>query len=263
MLSSTAVGQQPTVPAQVQPVPATDAQRADRLLGRRVVDGQSAVGEINAQGRPLVRRVGDCLADGRLRAAAAAAARPASRRTRPGPAQRARRRYAARVGPGQCFAPSPPARPHTGRGCGPALVAPFRVGQPCIEEVSADVHPAADMRGPALIDRAVPGVAVGVDEPLVILEERGRGVPGAGRRTGRRRCTGWRRRRRTPRRGPSAAGRAAAPACRRCAGRPRGRTRSHISRYSGSSTPAQAMSWSQRVDRVTSQPSRPRIDSWR
>ena len=41
------------------------------------------------------------------------------------------------------------------------------------------------------------------------------------------------------------------------------RTRSHISRYSGSSTPAHAMIWSHRVDRVTSHPSRPRIDSWR
>src|SRR5262249_12535630 len=41
------------------------------------------------------------------------------------------------------------------------------------------------------------------------------------------------------------------------------RTRSHMSQLSGLKTPAHARNWSHNVDRVTSQPSRPSIDSWR
>jgi site-specific DNA recombinase len=40
------------------------------------------------------------------------------------------------------------------------------------------VGPAPDVRGPALEDRVIPGVPVGVDKPGVPLEERGRGVAG-------------------------------------------------------------------------------------
>jgi hypothetical protein len=66
-----------------------------------------------------------------------------------------------------------------GEGQAPARSSEEPPGTPEPRLRSDGVHHAPDVRGPALVDRVVPGVPVGVDEPLVSPEERGRGVPGS------------------------------------------------------------------------------------
>ena len=55
---------------------------------------------------------------------------------------------------------------------------PLRVRKSCVKKVPTNMSPAPDVRGSALVHRVVPGVPVGVNEPGVPLEERGRGVAG-------------------------------------------------------------------------------------
>jgi hypothetical protein len=80
-------------------------------------------------------------------------------------------------GPGQVFLVRFPLDRVQGADVSQRLMSPLRIRKPSVEEVPSDVHPAADVRGPARVHRVVPGVAVGVDEPLVTFEEGGRGVP--------------------------------------------------------------------------------------
>ena len=73
------------------------------------------------------------------------------------------------VGPGQTLLLRLPLDRVQGADAGQRFVAPLRVGEPGVEEVPAGVHPAPDVRGPALVHRVVPGVPVGVDEPGAVL----------------------------------------------------------------------------------------------
>jgi len=66
-----------------------------------------------------------------------------------------------------------------GADAGQSLVRPFGVVEPGVKEVPTHVHHTPDVRGPARVHRVVPGVPVGVNEPGLPREERGRRVAGA------------------------------------------------------------------------------------
>jgi hypothetical protein len=228
---------------------------------RTVVDGEPRVVEVTDERRPLVRGVRHCFTYGRL------GQHPRALLRQPVGERGQDRRgvllaVCGEVGPGQLLLLRLLLDGVQGADAGQRLVRPLGVGESGVEEVPPDARPAPDPRRTALENGVVPGIPVGVYEP---------GVPA-------RNAAGASRDRPTDR-SNTVYGLAASPTYTQAwdvrpgassgtgvssvCSEAESRTRSHISRYSGSSTPEHAMIWSHRVDRVTTHPSRPRIDSWR
>src|SRR5262249_9547303 len=65
-----------------------------------------------------------------------------------------------------------------GADAGQRLVCPPRVGEPSLKEITAGMGPTPDVSSTALVYQVVPGVPVGMEEPIEPLQERGRGVAG-------------------------------------------------------------------------------------